>query len=94
MLKLQEVLEDVAAANSALSKGRKKRAISETLATPEAIEGYALRGSYPMHRTTAGGINCLDLQPSNPNVVATAGNDGAVKLFDLAAARCAGPAGC
>lgn len=82
-----EALEELAAVSAALSKGRKKRAVPPTVATPEDVAAYALRGAHALHKTTQGGINALDLHPRNPNIVATAGNDATVMLFDVAAAR-------
>lgn len=38
--------------STVLSKGRKKRAMPATLATPEDIGGFALLGSHPLHKTS------------------------------------------
>ncbi len=49
--------------SATLSKGRKKRATSETLATAEDIGGYSLLSSNPLHATKGGAIYSVDLQP-------------------------------
>ena len=38
--------------STVLSKGRKKRAIPATLATPEEIGGFGLLGTHPLHKTS------------------------------------------
>ena len=38
--------------STVLSKGRKKRAMSATLATPEEIGGFGLLGTHPLHKTS------------------------------------------
>ncbi len=35
-----------------LSKGRKRRAMPATLATPEDISGFTLLGCHPLHKTS------------------------------------------
>ena len=59
----QEVLDDLTAVSTELSKGRKKRQIPENTATVGDLEGYGMVGSFPLHKTIAGGILSLDLQP-------------------------------
>lgn len=50
--------------NTALSTGRRKRAIPEGTATPEAIGAFTLKGSFPLHKTTQPGILALALHPT------------------------------
>lgn len=50
--------------NTALSSGRRKRAIPEGTATPEAIASFTLKGSFPLHKTTQPGILALALHPT------------------------------
>lgn len=51
--------------NSALSKARKKRAVADTVATPEDIAGFALLGSHAVHSARSGGIHGIDTHPDN-----------------------------
>jgi pre-mRNA-processing factor 19 len=76
------VLSDMVEVNAVLSKGRKKRPISESLAAQEDISSLTLSGSFPLHKTTAGGIAALDLNPQQESVVASAGADATVQVFD------------
>lgn len=50
--------------NTQLSTGRRKRAIPEGTATPEAIASFTLKGSFPLHKTTQPGILALALHPT------------------------------
>jgi pre-mRNA-processing factor 19 len=84
------VIEELQAVNSALSKGRKKRAISESLATTEDLQNSSVIGSHPLHQTTQGGIVALDINPESPHVLATAGLDSTVQIFDHVQARILG----
>ena len=47
-----DIVEAMTKHSSTLSKARKKRTISETLATPEEVADLGLLGSYPLHKTT------------------------------------------
>ena len=78
----EAVLEELTAVNAQLSKGRKKRAVPDSLATPEELASASVLGSHPLHQTTAGGIVSLDVNPEFPNVLATAGLDSTVQVFD------------
>lgn len=64
------------------SKPRKKRPVPDSLATPEELAAMAPSGSFPLHSTTQGGINALDVNPDAQAVVATAGMDGSVRVYD------------
>jgi pre-mRNA-processing factor 19 len=86
----ESVIEELQAVNSALSKGRKKRAISESLATTEDLQNSSVIGSHPLHQTTQGGIVALDINPESPHVLATAGLDSTVQIFDHVQARILG----
>lgn len=84
---LEAVLADMSEVNAVLSKGRKKRPVPDTLATPEELAGMCLSGSHPLHATKQGGITALDVNPEVPAVVATAGNDCSVQVFDYVQGR-------
>lgn len=82
-----EVADKLTACSAALSAGRKKRAVSESVATPEDLAALSLSGSFPVHKTNKGGILSLDVSPEGDGVLATAGGDGAVTVYDRAAGR-------
>jgi pre-mRNA-processing factor 19 len=75
------------ACSTELSKGRKKRGVSPSLATPEDLAAFSLRASFPVHSTRKGGIAAVAVAPDADAVVATAGGDATVQLFDRAAGR-------
>lgn len=77
----------MAEVNSALSKARKKRAVSDSVATPEDVAALALASSHAVHSARQAGISDIDLHPRLPGVAATAGADATVQLFDVAAGR-------
>jgi pre-mRNA-processing factor 19 len=59
--KIMESIQNVA---TKLSSKRKKRELSDTLATPEFVKKYQLEGSFPLHKTKPAGITCMDIHPS------------------------------
>ncbi len=69
------------ACNAQLSKSRKKRAVAESLATPEELASASVLSSHPLHATTQGGISAIVANPDRPSVVATAGLDGTVQVW-------------
>ncbi|GLC42058.1 hypothetical protein PLESTB_001063500 [Pleodorina starrii] len=85
-----DIIADMAEINATLSKGRKKRPLAETLAAPEDLATLALSGSHPLHKTTAGGIMELDVNPQQQGIVVTAGADATLQLFDYLQARLLG----
>ena len=63
-----------------LSKSRKKRAVPESLAKETTVASYSEKSSHPLHLANA--ILCLDLHPTNEDLVATGGADNNVVLFN------------
>lgn len=47
-----DIVDAMTKHSATLSKSRKKRQISETLATPDEVANLALAGSFPLHKTT------------------------------------------
>lgn len=82
-----EVVEAMTACSAELTKGRKKRSISPTLAKPEEIAAFSLIGSYPLHSTRKGGILALAVSPLSDSIIASAGVDGSIQVFDRVATR-------
>ena len=83
----EEVLTELTDVNAQLSKQRKKRAVPESLASPDDLAALTLASSNPLHKTTQGGITCIEIKPDQDSVVATGGADATVQLFDCAAGR-------
>ena len=83
----EDVLTELQEVNSQLSKARKKREVSQTLATPGDLEALTLISSAPLHKTTRGGITQIEINPENASILATAGADATVQLYDHVAGR-------
>ena len=81
------VIEEMDACNAQLSKARKKRPISETLATPQELSQASILSSHPLHATTQGGIVAIAAHPDQPSILATGGLDSTVQIFDHAQSR-------
>jgi pre-mRNA-processing factor 19 len=67
-----------------LMKGRKKtvKQLAGEVASRDKIKKYSCISSHPLHSSTQPGILCLDIHPTNPNLVLTGGADGNAILFD------------
>ena len=65
-----------------LSSGRKKREISSELATMGDISAYEAKVTQAVHKTSPAGINAVAIKAGDDNVIATAGNDHTVAIFD------------
>lgn len=84
----EAVVRELAEVNAALSKPRKKRPVSESLASIDSFSTMALLGSHALHKVAAAGITSLDVQPgSKGSVVASGGADSTVQVYDVAASR-------
>ena len=79
-----EAIDAMTAKSKELSKARKKREISSTLASPEDVGKMDVRTTAPCHATKAKGIRAIRVNPSNADEVATGGADGSLALFDAA----------
>lgn len=82
-----DVVAAMTARSTELSKGRKKRIIPDTIASPEDIAAYTLTGTHALHATRKGGILALAVSPDADNLVATAGADSTIALFDRTAGQ-------
>ena len=63
------IADALTACSNELSKGRKKRAISPTLATPDDLAAFSLQLSQPLHKTRQGGILAIDTSPAEGSTV-------------------------
>lgn len=82
-----DIIEVLTSTSAELSKGRRKRPMPAGLASPSSIEQYGLLSSHPLHKTSEGGITAIDLSPSNDDIVASAGRDHTVQIYDRAQQR-------
>ncbi|BDA49495.1 Pre-mRNA-processing factor 19 [Coccomyxa sp. Obi] len=83
----EEVSNHMLEHSKELSKARKKRVMPAGLATAQEIEAFSLLSSHPLHKSTKGGILSIDVAPDNENLLATAGADSVVVVFDREASR-------
>ncbi|CAL5224503.1 g7199 [Coccomyxa viridis] len=83
----KEIGEHMTEQSKVLSKGRKKRVMPEGLASVDDVKNFGLLSSHPLHKSTKGGILSIDAAPGGESLVATAGADGVVVLFDHSAGR-------
>mmetsp|Transcript_2602 Transcript_2602/g.4424 ORF Transcript_2602/g.4424 Transcript_2602/m.4424 type:complete len:504 (+) Transcript_2602:171-1682(+) len=83
----EEVLQELTEVNVTLSKSRKKREVPKGQASPDEVARLNLLASAPLHKTTQGGIEAVDIHPENSAVVATAGADSTIQLYDYKATR-------
>mmetsp|Transcript_7522 Transcript_7522/g.10177 ORF Transcript_7522/g.10177 Transcript_7522/m.10177 type:complete len:507 (+) Transcript_7522:260-1780(+) len=79
-----DVVSSMTALSKELSKARKKRQISASLAAKEALEEFTLLASQPLHKSTEPGIMAVDVHPTTPSLLVTGGVDSQVVLFDRA----------
>jgi len=76
------IIKKMTEVSQELSKNRKKRQISETLASNEDIEKYKAISSHPTHKPTSPGILCVDIDPKDSNMIVTGGADTNAVLFN------------
>ena len=82
-----DVIDVLQSKSAELSKMRKKRETAPSLSSPEAIKLYDLKLASPCHKTSTHGIYSLALNPGTPAIVATAGADGTLALFDASVGK-------
>lgn len=68
-------------ASQTLSKNRKKRIISPELVTVEGIKNFKMRTNTTLHKAAQPGILCMDLHPTDSNLVLTGGMDHNLVLY-------------
>eukprot|EP00898_Chlorokybus_atmophyticus_P008651 jgi/Chlat1/8788/Chrsp90S08134 len=78
-----EVIQEMTETSTTLSKARKKRQVSPTLATPEALDSHTQIASHPLHKTTAPGILSVDVHPTDSHMFVTGGVDTNAVVFNL-----------
>lgn len=82
-----DVVDALTACSTELSKTRKKRVISPTVATPSEIQDFSLTSSHALHGTRKGGILSLAVSPDSDNIIASGGADTNINVFDRAAGQ-------
>jgi len=83
----EEVKAKIHQRSSELSKERKKRAQSTTLATPEEVKEFTVQQTANTHSPSQPGVTAVDVHPTQANHVLTGGVDGAVVLFDASSKK-------
>lgn len=79
-----EVIEAMNATAKKLAKGRKKRVkqLQTEVADRSAIKKYSVLSSHPLHSAAKPGIFCLDIHPTEEDLVLTGGADANAILFN------------
>jgi len=75
-----EIKQKMLAKFTDLSKERKKREVSSTLATADDIKEYVMVSNHPLHKPSKPGVACLDIHPSQQKIL-TGGVDGTAVIF-------------
>lgn len=78
-----EILAKMQETAKALSKTRKKKDFP-TLAPVDDVKRFAVKGSHPVHQSTAPGILCVDVHKTDNTRIVSGGVDSQVVLFDAA----------
>lgn len=76
-----EIIQRMADIAKSLSRTRKQKHFPNLAAVAE-VKQFACVGSHPVHQSTAPGILCLDIHPSDDSRVVTGGVDSQVVLFN------------
>jgi pre-mRNA-processing factor 19 len=80
----QEVVENMNSTAKKLAKGRKKRVkqLQADVSQRSSIKKYGVLSSHPLHGAAKQGIFCLDIHPTEEDLVLTGGLDANVILFN------------
>lgn len=82
-LGITEEISTLLLANSQESANQRiQQELSEEINLPEALKGFTLITSQPLHATKQGGILSLASHPTRPNLIASGGEDCTIKIFD------------
>ncbi|XP_024378031.1 pre-mRNA-processing factor 19 [Physcomitrium patens] len=76
-----DIIKELTDCNARLSGQRKKRQVSPTLATPDALEKYTQLTSHPLHSSSKPGILSIDVHQSK-DLVLSGGVDGTAVVFN------------
>lgn len=79
----EDVVTNIQNKFTELSKSRKKRAISQTIASVDDISKFKDVASHPVHSTSPPGILCVDIHPEQ-ELILSGGADSKVVLFSRA----------
>ncbi|KAL3134881.1 hypothetical protein ABBQ32_007847 [Trebouxia sp. C0010 RCD-2024] len=82
-----DIIEVLTATSADLSKGRRKRPMPPGLAAPGSFDHYKMLSSHPLHKTSEGGITAIDLSPASEDIIASAGRDHTVQIYDRSQER-------
>jgi len=86
----EAVVAQMAAKGKELSKWRKKRSISESLAKPDDIRSYSCKTSATPHSTSKPGVTAVDIHPSRSDVTLSGGADKQAIVYDHSQSKVVG----
>ena len=81
------VLARMGETSKSLTEKRKKRQISDSLATPEDIDRFDQLVTFTPHSAADPGVLCLSVHPKNYDSIMTGGNDGVAIIYDKEAGQ-------
>eukprot|EP00002_Diphylleia_rotans_P006532 TRINITY_DN158_c0_g1_i1.p1 TRINITY_DN158_c0_g1~~TRINITY_DN158_c0_g1_i1.p1 ORF type:complete len:509 (+),score=130.33 TRINITY_DN158_c0_g1_i1:48-1574(+) len=85
----EEVIHKIVETSQKLSKTRKNRAISESLASAETIQSYSELSSHTFHKASSPGVLSVKLSPHDANQTVSGGVDGNAIVFNRSSGKVA-----
>eukprot|EP00992_Anisonema_acinus_P010376 TRINITY_DN6535_c0_g1_i1.p1 TRINITY_DN6535_c0_g1~~TRINITY_DN6535_c0_g1_i1.p1 ORF type:complete len:507 (+),score=130.28 TRINITY_DN6535_c0_g1_i1:45-1565(+) len=76
------VVQKMQEMSSVLTNKRKKRQVTDTLATPEDIDRFDQTVTFTPHSAAEPGVTCLHIHPRTMEQIITGGNDGTAVIYD------------
>lgn len=77
-----DIVAKMEACAKELTGARKKREISSTLASATDFDGFSATVTAAVHKTSPAGINAVAIKKDDDNIIASAGSDHTVSIFD------------
>eukprot|EP01113_Clastostelium_recurvatum_P037840 TRINITY_DN5573_c0_g1_i2.p1 TRINITY_DN5573_c0_g1~~TRINITY_DN5573_c0_g1_i2.p1 ORF type:complete len:500 (+),score=118.50 TRINITY_DN5573_c0_g1_i2:135-1634(+) len=81
----EEIIDRMTKRSAELSASRRKRAVSETLASSDNVSTYHPVASNPVHKASTPGVTCLDIHSTHHDLIVSGGADAAVVLSNKTA---------
>jgi len=81
------VIKKLEEKSKGLSKERRKRQVSPTLASPDALKEYKVVSSNNPHKASQPGILCADIHPTQQEYIVTGGADNSVIVFNVESSK-------
>jgi len=79
-----EIIEVMKSSAKMLSKNRKNlvKQLQGQIVKKEKLKKYQVVSSHPLHSSTKPGLTCLDIHPTEQDLVCTGGNDATAIIFN------------